>query len=104
MKKLLLFFIFTSIGTWLAAQSVVVRGNVTDGNEPLVGVSIVVKGTSNGTITDLDGNYELQAEANGTLMFSYIGYVSQEIPISARRVVTFHASHKLKDQIQGDSE
>ena len=50
----------------MMAQSVGVRGNVTDGKEPLVGVSIVVKGTSNGTITDLDGNYELQAEANGT--------------------------------------
>ncbi len=87
MKKLLLLFIFTSIGTWIAAQSVVVRGNVTDGKEPLVGVSIVVKGTSNGTITDLDGNYELQTEANGTLMFSYIGYVSQEIAVDAQRTI-----------------
>ena len=87
MKKLLLLFIFTSISTWMMAQSVVVRGNVSDGKEPLVGVSIVVKGTSNGTVTDIDGNYEIQAEANGTLMFSYIGYVSQEIAVSAQRTI-----------------
>ena len=87
MKKILFLFFFISISTWAAAQSVVVRGKVTDGKEPLIGVSIVVKGTSNGTITDFNGNYELQSEANGTLIFSYIGFISQDIPVNAQRTI-----------------
>ena len=102
MKKQILLLIFMGLGIGLMAQSVTISGKVTDGNEPLVGVSIVVKGTSSGTITDLDGNYELQAEANATLIFSYIGYSSQEIPVNAQRrldVVLVEDAQALKELV-----
>ena len=87
MKKLLSTLIFTLIGTWLIAQSFVVRGKVTDGKEPLIGVSIVLKGTSTGTISDIDGNFEIQAEPQGTLTFSYIGFLTQDVPIASQRTI-----------------
>ncbi|SFS87458.1 TonB-linked outer membrane protein, SusC/RagA family [Porphyromonadaceae bacterium NLAE-zl-C104] len=62
-------------------QNNTVTGTVvsaTDG-EPLVGVSIFVKGTSNGTVTDIDGNYSINVNAGQTLVFSYIGFISQEM-------------------------
>jgi TonB-linked SusC/RagA family outer membrane protein len=49
----------------------------------LIGVSVLVKGTTNGTVTDLDGRYSLSASQGQTLVFSYIGYVSQEIKVGA---------------------
>ena len=50
--------------------------------EPLLGVNVVVKGTTNGTITDLDGKYVLEVEPNAILVISYIGYVTQQTPAS----------------------
>lgn len=57
-----------------------VTGQVTDKNgEPLIGVSVLVKGTSDGAITDLDGNYKVSTKANNpVLLYSYVGYKSQE--------------------------
>lgn len=63
----------------LQAQQVSISGIVTDKklNEPIIGASVVVKGTSNGCITDLDGNFQLNNVASGsTLVVSYIGYAS----------------------------
>lgn len=61
------------------AQTVKVTGKVTDNlNEPMIGVSIVEKGTTNGCITDIDGNYTLNVNQGATIIFSYIGYVTQE--------------------------
>lgn len=57
-------------------------GQVTDAfNEPLAGVSIVIKGTTQGAITDIDGHYQLRVQTGDKLVFSYLGYVSQEITI-----------------------
>ena len=60
-----------------------VTGMVVDGaGEPVIGANVVVKGTTNGTITDFDGNYSLEGvSANDILVVSYIGYLSQEIPV-----------------------
>lgn len=56
-----------------------ITGKVSDlYNEPLIGVSVLVKGTSNGTITDINGNYTINAGEKDVLVFSYMGYVSQE--------------------------
>ncbi len=61
------------------AQTVKVNGRVTDDlNEPMIGVSIVEKGTANGCITDIDGNYTLNVKQGATLVYSYIGYVALE--------------------------
>jgi len=57
------------------------RGVVTDSNtrESLIGVSVVVKGTTNGTITDVNGNFTITCEANDILVFSYLGYIRLEV-------------------------
>ncbi|MCD8164701.1 MAG: SusC/RagA family TonB-linked outer membrane protein [Bacteroides sp.] len=52
--------------------------------EPLIGVSVVEKGTSKGTITDFDGNYSIEVAHNAILIFSYIGFESQEVPVNGK--------------------
>lgn len=71
-------FLFCSIG--LAAQTLTVKGKVTDSQngEELIGVSVVEKGTSNGTVTDFNGNYSLTVKKNAKLIFSYVGYKNME--------------------------
>lgn len=49
--------------------------------EPVIGANIVEKGTTNGTITDIDGEYSLEVGSNSILVVSYIGYITQEIPV-----------------------
>ncbi|MDR2948860.1 MAG: TonB-dependent receptor [Prevotella sp.] len=69
------------------AQSgnITVKGNVIDNNgEAIISGSVVVKGTTVGTVTDVDGNYEISAPANGTLVFTYVGFKSQEIPVAGK--------------------
>jgi outer membrane receptor protein involved in Fe transport len=69
------------------AQSKSVKGIITGEGEPLPGVSIVVKGTAVGAVSDFDGNYEIQAPPNSTLIFSYIGYQLQEIPVNSKSTI-----------------
>ena len=62
-----------------------VSGTVSDANGPLPGASVLVKGTTNGTQTDFDGNYTLNnVEGAATLVFSYIGYKTQEIAVNGQ--------------------
>ena len=64
----------------LSAQSKTIKGKVVDmTGESVIGVNILEKGTTNGVITDLDGNFTLQVSPNTTLLFTYVGYLSQEI-------------------------
>lgn len=57
-----------------------VSGKVTDQNgEPIIGVNVIIKGTSTGTITDINGNFTIEASADATLQFTYIGYLEQEL-------------------------
>lgn len=67
----------------------VIKGKVTDSQkEPLPGVNVLLKGTTNGTSTDANGNYTLQvADPNGTLVFSFIGYTMEEVPINNRTTI-----------------
>ena len=82
MKKNVLILILLLFGGSLFAQTFTVQGTVTDAktNEALVGVSVVEKGTTNGVVTDIDGRFLLpKMSPNGTLTFSYIGFISQDI-------------------------
>ena len=82
--------LFLTIGLTALAQVSGVSGKVVDENgEPLVGVSVVVKGTSTGTITTADGSYSLPSSVskNATLVFSSIGYTTVEEPIGGRNIV-----------------
>ncbi len=83
-------------GVQWAQQANTVEGIVTDANgEPIIGASIVIKGTTNGTITDLDGKFSL-SNATGTLVISYIGYKTQEIALNGQK--------QLKVVMKEDSE
>ena len=70
------------------AQTKTVTGNVTDADGlPLPGVNILVKGTSTGTQSDFDGKYSIQVSADQTLVFKYLGFKTQEIPVGSKSTV-----------------
>lgn len=72
------------------SQNITVKGKVTDAvsGEELPGVNVVVKGTTNGTITMVDGTYELEVPANdAVLLFSFIGYKLQEVPVAGNTTI-----------------
>ena len=89
MKKLLLVFVMVLAGVSTLIAQRTISGTVTDeAGEPLIGASVLVKGTTNGTVTDLDGNYALVLEAGAEiLVFSYTGYTSYEVTLGATNVV-----------------
>ena len=69
----------------ITMQTVALKGQVvTESGEPVIGASVMLKGTSNGTITDLDGNFILNGTSKGTLVISFIGYITQEIPMNGK--------------------
>ena len=83
-----IFCLFLSFN--LTAQNATqVTGIVTDvDGQPLPGVTVVEKGTSNGTITNIDGNYELKVYSNDPILtFSFIGYENQDVAINNRNVI-----------------
>ncbi|WP_394750352.1 SusC/RagA family TonB-linked outer membrane protein [Spongiimicrobium salis] len=89
--KITLLKSFLLIGAFLCfgiAKGQEVSGTVSDANGPLPGASVLVKGTSNGTQTDFDGNYTLSNVASdAVLVFSYIGYSTQEIPVNGQTTI-----------------
>ncbi|QNF33606.1 TonB-dependent receptor [Adhaeribacter swui] len=90
MKKylLLLFYLF-SVPLLYAQDAAPISGRVTDAKtgEALIAVSVLVKGTTSGAQTDVDGNFTVNAPANATLVFSYIGYQQQEVPVNNRTTI-----------------
>ncbi|MDM8339129.1 TonB-dependent receptor [Mediterranea massiliensis] len=80
MVKKILFLFLMMFASFLMAQNVAITGTVTDANgEPLIGVNVVVKGTSTGAITDLNGAFTVNGKQGDVLVFTYIGMESQEI-------------------------
>jgi len=77
---ILVLSIFLGLPSLFAQSKVTVSGTVVDEtNYPLMGVGVMEKGTTNGVVTDLDGNFSIQVPAGATIEFSYIGYVSQTL-------------------------
>ena len=68
-------------------QSKTVTGTVSDAGGPVIGATIMEKGTSNGTVTDLDGNFSLNVQPGATLVISYVGYKTQEIAVGSQSVI-----------------
>lgn len=102
-KKIYLFLLlFGSFSMYLMAQTNV-SGNVKDAEtkEALIGVSVVIKGTTSGTITDMDGKFSLAVAQGKTLVFSYIGYESQEILVKggSYTISLKSASQKLNEVV-----
>jgi len=73
----------------VSAQDITVRGTVSDGTDKstIPAVSVVVKGTTKATQTDVNGKYTISVPANGTLVFTYIGYTTQEVPVNNQTTV-----------------
>ena len=83
-SKLITCLLMLLAGTSLFAQKVSVTGTVSDQIGPVIGASVVEKGTSNGAVTDLDGNFTLSVNPGATLVVSSIGYTTQELPIGTQ--------------------
>ena len=88
MKQYLLTLFCLCVSMIALAQQKTITGTVIDANnEPVIGASVLEKGTSNGTITNLDGEYSLSVSAGATLVFSYIGYKTQEVSIGNKTTI-----------------
>ncbi len=101
MKKVLqlcLLFVFATTVSSSWAQERSVSGKVTsvEDGAGLPGVNIVIKGTSTGTITDVDGNYVLNVTDGATLVFSFIGYVNEEVQPGVRSVIDVQLSTDIE--------
>ena len=97
LKSLFLLVCLVLSGTTVFAQEKTVTGVVTDSfNEPLIGASIVVQGTTNGVITDLDGKYSIKVTPGATLQFSYVCMEKQSIKVGNQSIINV----QLKDDSQ----
>ena len=97
-RVLLLALLFVCLAPLSAlAQTIQLTGTVTDTKgESLIGASVLEKGTSNGCITDVDGNFTLTVSPKATMVISYVGYVTQEIPLNGQK--------NIKIALKDDSE
>ena len=105
MKKLLsVLFLLSFILASVYAQNIQVQGTVVGGsdNEPLPGVNVVLKGSTTGVVTDMDGNFSLSVPANATLLFTFIGFESQEVDVNGRyslRIVLAEETESLDEVV-----
>ncbi|MEM1324831.1 MAG: SusC/RagA family TonB-linked outer membrane protein [Bacteroidota bacterium] len=92
MKQILLLLLCCSLTSWLVAQQTV-SGQVTDpGGSALIGVSVVEVGTSNGTVSDLNGNYSITVQDGASLQFSYTGYETTSVEIGNQSTINIALS------------
>ena len=96
-KRFILGFLSLLLSTIMYAQQEI-TGTVTDAMGPVIGATVMEKGTSNGTVTDFDGNFTLKVEPGKTLVFTYIGYKTLELPAQQGMKVT------MEDDAQALSE
>src|SRR5690554_5603009 len=100
MKKLMVFFTLFFIGIGLLVAQTQVQGTVLDDTgEPVIGATIQIQGTSQGTVTDIDGNFTLSAPADGVLVITYVGYESQEVAVSPNVRVVLTTDTQLLDEV-----
>lgn len=78
-------FLLNCIPLWVFSQSLSIHGVVKDAQgETIIGASVLEKGTTNGTITDFDGNFSLQIASNAILQVSFVGYKTEELPVNGK--------------------
>ena len=89
------FFLFLSATLTVSANALgsaeaflTITGTLTsDDGEPLIGATVLVKGTDKGTITDLEGKYSIEANEDDVLIYSFTGFATQEIPVGGRAII-----------------
>jgi len=97
MKKIILFcYLLFSVTYLFSQQNIEVKGTVTDNqNQTMSGVSVIVQGTTRGTVTDSEGKYSIQVPGNGTLLFSFLGYKPQELLVNNRTVINVRMEESI---------
>ncbi|MDD2284035.1 MAG: TonB-dependent receptor [Paludibacter sp.] len=86
LRLILLFAFIAPTGAW--AQNIRLTGSVVDAaNEPIIGASVVEKGTANGVVTDLKGNFSFLVSPQATIVVSYVGYTTQEIQLNGMKTI-----------------
>lgn len=99
-KVLLIFIVGLLLSANAFAQQMLVKGVVKDTTgEPVIGANVVVKGTTNGTITDFDGNFQLNANKGDIITISFIGYQSQEAQVAASMNILLKDDTELLDEV-----
>lgn len=89
--------ILPTVQTSIEQQDRTIRGTITDSNgEPIIGASIIVKGTTNGVISDIDGNFTLSVPRNAVLSISYIGYEPIEVQITNQQTLNIVLNEDVK--------
>ncbi len=99
---ILLIFIGLVVSFNSFAQNATLNGNVKDTNgEPIIGASVILKGTTTGTVTDYDGNFTLSVPPGAIISISYIGYRAQDIPFQGQRnlIITLQEDTELLDEV-----
>lgn len=98
MRKLSIMIFLLGLCSFISAQEIQIKGIVKSAidGEPIIGANIMIKGKVSGTITDLNGSYTLSVPGNATLVFSYIGYDSQEIPVKKRNIINVTLSESTQ--------
>ena len=82
-SRLLLLFVALLVSAMSFAQNKLYSGTVVDGQgEPIIGASVVQQGTSQGSVTDIDGNFKVSVAPGSTLVISYIGYNTQRVKVA----------------------
>ena len=100
LRKILSFAFFLLVSTYAFAQNAVTGTVIDNTGMPLIGVSVVEKGTTNGSVTDIDGKYTVNVEKGKTLVFSYIGYVTQEVEVQSNTInITLSEDAQLLDEV-----
>ena len=101
-KKFIYLFIalLVSVNSW-AQENFTVKGVVTgDDGSPVVGATVLLKGTNRGTVTDIDGKYSLSASSDGTLVFRFIGMTSVEKKIAGKSTINTTLSDNSQNLVE----
>ena len=96
-RKIILLLSVLFLGSSLYAQKSMVKGVVSDSNGPLIGVTIMEKGTKTGTLTDIKGNFSINCSNNGSLVISYLGYETQTVSIEGRAKIEIELKEKSQN-------
>ena len=100
MRRWSAFLLIAFLSLSAFAQKLTVKGRIVDSNnETIIGASVLEKGTTNGTVTDIDGNFTLSVDQNSVLVISYIGYKTQELKSSASMEIVLKEDNEVLDEV-----
>lgn len=99
-RKLMMFLSLFLIGVGIATAQTRVRGTVVDdAGEPVIGATIQVSGTTQGTVTDINGQFHITAPTGGTLIISFVGFITQQVPVSTNVRVVLVPELEMLDEV-----